>query len=363
MANETGTPQGENFVKSVKSRMYSPDQGEIAKIIIDIQGIINSGLLSPKEVTTLQVLLLILTEKEQQVQTALVSKSSHNESIAESESQKEDKAFRENEKREKELELLKAEYLLFKDDFHEQLDKEYALLEKAERGELTTQERNRILGRGLSEVEQKQAKEHEAELSYRWNVFHKMSKDLNASINFRQKEIDKNDKLIKQPNTSEEKRSALTKVNKEHKDKILQHDQDKKHLVYGSAHIERSDKIIIKIAEKDPEVGVNLAERQHREHGEDDSRKLNALIKKLAELKSSGKPLTREQINDILKESTTELATNNQNVKIEAAVQADTMKETFSSTPSSLKAPATPIVPSNKRLQHGNTEVKKGWVK
>lgn len=276
-----------NFIKYIKSRIYFPDTDkqfstvEVANIIIEIENRLSTNL-SPEAARTLRVLLAIEIEKGQQIRAKTrVFKTTTRGGmlVIKDEIQQKDEAFLSNEEREKELELLNEEYLSFKDKFHKQLDEEYALLEKAAKGELTEQERNSILGKYSSNEEPTEAREDEDELSYRWNVHHKANKALDEFINFSQSEIDHN--------TSKRKRNDLTPIHEVNKQKTIQHSENKKHYARGHTHIEKSRRVILKIAEKENKLAIVLAERHNRVHGEYENRNVEqSRIKKLAKLRN-----------------------------------------------------------------------------
>ena len=364
-----------NTVSNIKSRLSSATASELCSLSITLDNLA-SMVDSPELEAKIRGLQADVVEKAQREVSQLSSRIYTYNDIKTEEVSEKDRAFLENEEREKRIDLLAAIYISSKDDFHKQLQEENTLLTKAVNGELTNEERNKLLGVYSSKEEEEAAKKNDQKSSETWKVHYELRREVKESISYREDAINKNNKLIEDPKLSSEEKSKLIKDIENHKQVISQQKKKQEYLKPAQTEREQSRKQIITLATIDPNLVVNRAAKHYQDHTEGYKEDLQEaghesrlareirILEKLAELKSSGKPLTREQISDILKESSAELSTNDQNVKIEATkVHADSIKETLSANSSPLKAPATPIVPSNKRLQHGNTEVKKGWVK
>lgn len=353
--------QVENTINNINSQIHSATPTQLARMDIAIERLL-STVNNPEIVAKLQNLQTSVKEQMQRADTALASKNtSENERISEDESQK-DKAFLENEEREKELKKLTAEYASFKDDFVEKLQAKNVLLRKAANGEMTDKERNHELGIYSNKEEEQAAKQSDQEESERWKKHYTIRTKTKESIAYGQSKINDNNKLINNPSTPAEKRIKLIEENKVHEQKVSEHQKSEQELIPAHTEREETRKLIFASADNEPEVALAQAANHYRDHGPAYKEELQRgeqkglekelltleKLAKLGELMKSGVVVTKEQVADVVKENLEVSSIANQNAK----KQADSVKKSLENNPSS-KPDKTPNV--SKRSQKGKT--------
>ena len=386
MANETeNQAQLRNDIKEIKSQSYSSSLHGIEKLKLLI-----ANLLSLVKDSGIEKQLLDLQkwadEKEEQIRTSLKPENVNGNEGKNKEELEKTPEFLENEERERDLKLLVAVYNTFKDDFLAQQKEENDLLRRGLNGNppLTDKERNELLGKYSTEQEELVALQKSEEMVKRYEIHCTIEEKATESIEFRQSAIQKNRGLIEDPTTPEEVRKRLEEENKQHNAVIKGHEKIKEANEPVNLERENTRKLIRDYIKKDKEVAfARLEEHLHRYGGrylEEKQRDPNhqghneilTIVNELEVHKKLGitsKEGNIKEVVDNIKEkrgAALKKALASSPKPEEVNKEADSIVQTVqkSQTNSSvLKPPATPIVPSNKRLQHGNTEVKKGWVK
>lgn len=200
-------------------------------------------------------------EQEERTKQSIVVEAAH--AKAEEEAQQAKKEFQQNQAREQELKKLVSEYNSFKEDFHKELEAEKELRQKAIKGTLTAEEKNKLLGVYSSPEEEDKANKLKQEMDRRWKLVYEIKDKAEEAIEHRNKQIAEIDHKLKNPSLAPDEREKLTAARKVHEQTKREHegklDVIKKDI--NKREVERAE-----IKEVIKEGNIDAAKKMVKEH-------------------------------------------------------------------------------------------------
>lgn len=347
--------QLKNAVGELIAQIPSASLSQLPRIRITATSLLNGA--SPEMEKLLNTLINKAENREREVEEALSSQiTSGNEKIKEEDIEK-NIEFLEKE-REQRLDKLATEYYAFKDEFHKELEEEHKLMVRAKNGELTEQERNRLLGIHSTPEEEKAAKQKHQKMIEHYERHCLFEDETNDSIAYRKGAIKNNKELIDSPNTPAEVKNKLLERNNAHEQSLKKHTTRLDEFIPIGIKVDeardRSRKNILEVMTKDPQIAKVKVEKYLDVYGKRHQK----------EMKSTPEHAVHTEIIAILKHTGlyNELGLTESKQSMDDILQGISTKREAESMKKSLKNGRPPKGPSEtpnvaaKFLQGGKTK-------
>jgi len=211
--------QAINDLNAIKAQMSSITPIDYARLLGEINNLIASNMnIAPELLRSLESMRSTIENHEQNSRVVQVSNNSNDRATWEDRNSRDSiDGFIDNEIREKELTVHKAEFQNFKEEFRKSLDDTNALLKKVTDGtELTKEERDRLNSPSGAEREK---------LSAQWKTTYQLQDRTNESIEYNQKQLTSIDKELEHPDTNPARKEQLMKSKTHHLSEVEKHQE------------------------------------------------------------------------------------------------------------------------------------------
>jgi hypothetical protein len=211
--------QAINELNAIKAQMSSINPIDYQRLLGEINNLIASNMnIAPELLRSLESMRSTIENHEQNARTIQVSNNSNDRATWEDRNSRDSvNGFIDNEIREKELMVHKAEFQNFKEEFRQSLDDTNVLLKKVADGTELTKEEQNILNSPSSAEREK--------LSAQWKTTYQIQDKTNESIEYNQKQLTSIDKELEHPDTHLARKEQLMKSKAHHLSEVEKHQE------------------------------------------------------------------------------------------------------------------------------------------